>query len=128
MGRRCPRSRVTGSGVIFAQGRREKGCIPPNEGNRYLVELSTKATQDLRGLDRAALEEIHRALDRLEMNPRLPGARSLTTPVHYSIAVGSFRVLYLVDDDARLVTVERIRRRLSRSRRQGASPGLPPSL
>jgi mRNA-degrading endonuclease RelE of RelBE toxin-antitoxin system len=88
--------------------------MEPPEGPIYHVEISAKAAEDFGTLDPSALEAVHQALDALEMDPRPPGVRRRTAPGHYSLRAGLCRVLYAVDEDARLITIQRIRRRRPR--------------
>ena len=89
------------------------------EGPTYHVEISAKASEDFGTLDPNALEAIHHALDALETDPRPPGARRRTAPGCYSLRAGLHRILYAVDKEARLITIERIRRRPARKPTQG---------
>jgi len=86
-------------------------AMEPPEGPAYHVEISAKASADFGALDPEALEAIHHALDALETDPRPPGARRRTAPGHYSLGAGFHRILYAVDEEARLITIERIRPR-----------------
>jgi mRNA-degrading endonuclease RelE of RelBE toxin-antitoxin system len=94
--------------------------MEPPEGLIYHVEISAKASEDFGALDPEALEAIHQALDALETAPRPPGARRRTAPGHYSLRVGLHRILYAVDEEARLITIQRLRHRLPQHRRQRA--------
>ena len=85
--------------------------MEPPEGPAYHVEISAKASEDFGALDPNALEAIHQALDTLETDPRPPGARRRTAPGHYSLRAGLHRILYAVDEEARLITIQRLRRR-----------------
>ena len=103
--------------------------MEPEQDPVYYVEISEKASQDLealadavrdvvdgpRALAEEALDAVHDALDALETNPRPPGARRRSTPGHYSLRIGRYRVHYAVDDQARLITVQRIIRHRRRS-------------
>jgi len=44
----------------------------------------------------------------LKTDPRPPGCEKLTGQARYRIRQGAFRILYLVDDDERSVTVVKI--------------------
>jgi mRNA-degrading endonuclease RelE of RelBE toxin-antitoxin system len=83
--------------------------MEPQQGATYHVEISAKAHADFGALDSEALWAIHRALDALDMEPQPPGARPRKAPGHYSLGVGPRRILYAVDEEARLITVQRIR-------------------
>ena len=85
--------------------------MEPPEGPAYHVEISAKASADFGALDPEALEAIHQALDTLEKDPRPPGARRRTAPAHYSLGAGFHRVLYAVDEEARLITIQRLHSR-----------------
>jgi mRNA-degrading endonuclease RelE of RelBE toxin-antitoxin system len=85
--------------------------VEPPKRPAYHVEISAKASADFAGLDPDALEAIHQALDALEMDPRPRGARRRTAPGHFSLGAGPLRILFAVDEEARLITVERIRPR-----------------
>ena len=85
--------------------------MEPLEGPTYHVEISPKASEDFGALDPNALEAVHQALDALETDPRPPGSRRRTAPGHYSLRAGLHRVLYAVDEEARLITIQRLRRR-----------------
>ena len=85
--------------------------MQPQEGPTYHVEISAKASEDFGALDPSALEAVHQALDTLETDPRPRGARRRTAPGHYSLRAGLHRVLYAVDEEARLITIQRLRRR-----------------
>jgi hypothetical protein len=45
------------------------------------------------------------------MDPRPRGARRRTAPGHFSLGAGLHRILYAVDEEARLITIQRIRPR-----------------
>jgi mRNA-degrading endonuclease RelE of RelBE toxin-antitoxin system len=85
--------------------------VEPPEGPSYHVEISAKASADFGALDPNALEAIHRALDVLETDPHPPDARRRTAPGHHSLRAGLHHILYAVDEEARLITIHRIRRR-----------------
>ena len=85
--------------------------MEPPEAPAYHVEISTEAAADFAALSREAREAIHQALDALEAAPRRPGARRRTAPGHFSLAAGPYRILYAVDEEARLITIQRIRPR-----------------
>jgi mRNA-degrading endonuclease RelE of RelBE toxin-antitoxin system len=94
-------------------------AMEPLEGPAYHVEISAKASEDFGTLDPEALEAIHQALDTLEKDPRPPGARRRTASGCYSLRAGRHCILYAVDKEARLITIERIRRRPARKPTQG---------
>jgi mRNA interferase RelE/StbE len=51
---------------------------------------------------------VNRAIARLAENPRPPGAKKLTAREGYRVRVGDYRILYQVDDEAKMVTIYRV--------------------
>ena len=78
----------------------------------YALDIRPRARRSLRQLDPVARKAVAEAIDNLTVDPRPPGARALTGHLPYlRVRSGDYRVLYLVDDRARLVTVAVIGRR-----------------
>ena len=78
----------------------------------YTIALDTAARRDLAKLERAISTRISHAIDDLEYDPRPSGCLKLAGQrLHYRIRVGTYRIVYRVDDRAHLVTVERIQHR-----------------
>jgi mRNA interferase RelE/StbE len=74
----------------------------------YRLELETRALKELKSLPRERRELISDVLDDLERNPRPPGAKKLSGLDGWRVRKGDYRVLYTVDDSARLIRVYRI--------------------
>ena len=78
----------------------------------YAVLLLPAAERDWRKLPREVRPRINRALLALEEEPRPPGVTKLAgSSDRWRIRMGSYCVLYRVDDTARKVTVLRIAHR-----------------
>jgi len=78
----------------------------------YSVALDTAARRDLAKLERAIGTRVSKAIDALEEEPRPSGCLKLAGQrQHYRVRVGTYRIVYRVDDNAHLVTVERIQHR-----------------
>ena len=79
----------------------------------YLVRLESAAEHDLRRISRDAMRRIDSKLTGLARNPRPRGVVKLQgrEGAGWRLRVGEYRILYTIDDDARLVTVYRIRPR-----------------
>lgn len=75
---------------------------------KYKVLLERKAERALYDLPKSDVHLIVESLDALESDPRPPGAKKLLKQEGYRIRKGKYRVLYSVDDSARLVRVYRI--------------------
>jgi mRNA interferase RelE/StbE len=77
----------------------------------YQINLRRQATKDLESIpaDRARLIAQH--IDSLEGNPRPPDSKKLKGDAGYSLRVGTYRVLYYIDDKSKIGTIYRIKHR-----------------
>lgn len=73
--------------------------------SRYRVELRPAAVRALRKVDPQDRPRLQGAIALLGQEPRPPGARALQGRPGYRIRVGSYRILYVVEDDALVVVV-----------------------
>ncbi len=73
------------------------------------IHIVRSANRTLAKLPRSVQDRIDKAIDELSQDPRPPGAKRLIgdEPV-YRIRVGDYRILYTVDDVAKIITVVRI--------------------
>ncbi|MBI2831187.1 MAG: type II toxin-antitoxin system RelE/ParE family toxin [Chloroflexi bacterium] len=74
----------------------------------YRLEVSHAAHRQIRGLPAQTQERVNAAITRLAENPRPPGAKKLTAREGYRVHVGDYRILYQVDDGAKVVIVYRV--------------------
>jgi mRNA interferase RelE/StbE len=77
----------------------------------YRVDLRRKAVKDLSNVPKEYAGLIVQHIDGLSENPRPPDAKKLKGSVGYSLRVGSYRVLYDINDAEHNVTVFRIKHR-----------------
>jgi mRNA interferase RelE/StbE len=78
----------------------------------YSIFLRPAAARNLDSLPSEARGRIEQAIDRLADNPRPRGSKKLTGfEDEWRLRVGEYRVLYVIDDGARRVTVARIAHR-----------------
>ncbi len=77
----------------------------------YSVRVLRQAVKDISDLPREYARLIAEHVDRLQENPRPPDARRLQGGTDYSLRVGVYRILYDIDDSAKLVTVYRVKHR-----------------
>jgi len=75
---------------------------------KFEVEMLKSAAREYERLPRREKQRIAEAIDALESDPYPPGAERLQGYPGYRIRSGRFRVLYLVDDAARRITIVRI--------------------
>ncbi|MDQ2921255.1 MAG: type II toxin-antitoxin system RelE/ParE family toxin [Acidobacteriota bacterium] len=72
----------------------------------YTVSLRSRASREIRNLDRPTLARSSKAIDGLSENPRPTGCLKVkTSEGRWRIRVGDWRVGYEIDDDARQVSI-----------------------
>ena len=82
----------------------------------YRVRFRSRSVRkELDGLDDETYLRIVAAIHRLRENPRPPSMKKLTGQEVYRIRLGDYRVLYTVDDRAKEVRIEAVRRRDERT-------------
>ncbi len=74
----------------------------------YTVRLKPRAERELDRLPIGVARRVWEKLLTLEREPRPRGAAKLEGIEGYRIRVGDYRIVYLVDDDSRVVDVVRI--------------------
>lgn len=78
---------------------------------RFRVDLAPAAQRQLRRLPPGSAAAIRGPILALGIDPRPPGATKLAATDFWRIRVGDLRVIYSIDDAARLVVVLRVARR-----------------
>ena len=74
----------------------------------YRLEVSHTAHRQIRKLPAQTQERVNQAIARLAENPRPPSVKKLVAREGYRVRVGDYRILYHVDDGAKLVVVYRV--------------------
>ena len=74
----------------------------------YRVEVPSKITKTLRKIPKKHVRAILAALESLEHDPRPAGAIRLTNRDEWRIRVGTYRVVYLIEEERLVVVVVRI--------------------
>ena len=78
----------------------------------YQILLRPRALRDLEGLPLKIKLRMEKAIDALRENPRPPGSKKLVGfEDEWRMRVGRYRVLYMIDDRDRSVTVARVAHR-----------------
>lgn len=77
----------------------------------YQIELRRQAYKDLESIPSDYKRLISEHIDSLELNPRPADSKKLKGDAGYSLRVGTYRVLYDIDDKAKMVTIYRIKHR-----------------
>ena len=79
---------------------------------KYLIEIKHSAQKELDALDDAIFARIDRKILALADNPRPPGCKKLRTyGDHWRIRIGDWRVVYVIDDGAKFITITRVAHR-----------------
>ena len=80
--------------------------------NSYAVELKPSARKELESLPDTVLARVVRRVEALQQEPRPAGCKKLKGyKDQWRVRIGDWRVIYIVDDKARLVSVTRIAHR-----------------
>ena len=75
----------------------------------YAIVITSSAEKDLRRLDRAVKNRVTVAILALTDDPRPAGCIKIKSePSAWRIRVGEYRVAYIIDDQAKVVTVIRV--------------------
>lgn len=78
----------------------------------YTVIIENKAQKEFLRLSHPHDKALQKAIESLENEPRPQGVKKLVgTREGYRVRVGSYRILYTIDDHRRIVTIYRIRHR-----------------
>jgi len=82
----------------------------------YRVRFRSRSVRkELDGLNDETYLRIVAAIHGLRENPHPPGTKKLTGREAYRIRLGDYRVLYSVDDKAKEVRIEAVRKRYERT-------------
>ena len=78
----------------------------------YALLIRRSAERDLRRLPRGLFERVNGTILALRDDPRPHGVRKLAGALEgWRIRVGDHRILYQIDDEARTVTIVRVKHR-----------------
>jgi mRNA interferase RelE/StbE len=85
--------------------------VTEGDGGRYRVELSPAAQRELRTLPPGVAARARAPILALAIDPLSHGAPKLAGTDLWRVRVGDLRIIYLIEDEARLVIVVRVTRR-----------------
>ena len=74
----------------------------------YRLEVSHTTHRQIRRLPAQTQDRVNKVIAHLAENPRPPGAKKLTARDGYRIRVGDYRILYQIDEGARVVIIYRV--------------------
>ncbi len=79
---------------------------------KYSLQIKQSAQKELDALDDVVFTRIDRRILALEDNPRPAGCKMLKGyKDQWRVRVGDWRVVYIIDDTAKLVTITRVAHR-----------------
>ena len=71
----------------------------------YEVTILPRARKQLERIEEGTYRRILEALEGLQRDARPPGCRKLRGREGWRVRIGEYRVIYLIDDERRLVTI-----------------------
>ena len=79
--------------------------------DRYGVELAAAAQRQLRRLPPGVAAQVRGPILALGLDPRPPGTQKLEGSTFWRLRVGDLRIVFAIDDAARLMVVLKVARR-----------------
>jgi mRNA interferase RelE/StbE len=77
----------------------------------YDLRIQRQAIKDITNLPKDYTRLVSGHIEKLAENPRPIGAKRLRGRTDYSLRVGTYRILYGIDDEERIVIVYRVKHR-----------------
>ena len=78
----------------------------------YAIDIKPSARRELEKLSDTLIARLLRKIEGLAINPRPPGCRKLRGYKDlWRVRVGEYRVIYIIDDDRKIVSITRIAHR-----------------
>ena len=74
-------------------------------GHSYSVLIKRSAEKEMDSLPTSVFDRVVESIRALEIDPKPHGSRKLRGLEQYRLRVGTYRILYTVDDDNRLVEI-----------------------
>lgn len=77
----------------------------------YRVIVEQKAAKEINVLPDSVLQLVFDAIEHLKFKPRLHGVKKLVGEIGWRIRVRDYRILYTIDDKAKVITIYRVKHR-----------------
>ena len=77
----------------------------------YRIIIEQKTSKEIEALPDNVIQSVYDAIKALRVNPRPYNVKKLISRDGWRIKIGNYRVLYTIDDKAKLVTVYRVKHR-----------------
>jgi len=74
----------------------------------YSLVIKTSAERELRALPKADRRRVVDRVRALALTPRPPGNEKLSGQERYRVRQGDYRIVYAIDDEARIVEIVKI--------------------
>ena len=87
---------------------------PHSSGRSYTVEQSPKCQKQLAKMEAGVRRRVEAKISSLGIAPRPPGTEKLKDSI-YRVRVGTWRLIYVIDDTKRLVVAAEVRPRNERT-------------
>jgi mRNA interferase RelE/StbE len=78
---------------------------------KYEIIVRGTAAKQIKRLPTDYFDLVQQHIEGLEEQPRPPGCKKLRGDAGYSLRVGVYRILYVIDDQAQTVTIYRVKHR-----------------
>jgi mRNA interferase RelE/StbE len=78
---------------------------------RYRIEIKKSAVKELSQIPKKDLVKIVKNINSLADNPRPRGSKKLSREEKYRIRYGTYRILYLIEDDVLVICVIKVAHR-----------------
>lgn len=72
---------------------------------RYSLRIKRSAEKDMDRLPAAVFDRVAETILQLEAEPKPHGSRKLRGTEEYRVRVGSYRILYTIEDDTRTIEI-----------------------
>ena len=80
--------------------------------SKYTISFARSARKELESLDKKVIDRLFPKIENLAANPRPAGCRKLTGNKYlWRIRIGSYRIVYSIDDDKNLIDIIAVRDR-----------------
>lgn len=77
----------------------------------YKLHILRQAVKDLAAISPPYSRQISQKIEALASDPRPDGVAKLSGHLGYRVRSGNYRILYLINDEAKTVTIYRVRHR-----------------
>ena len=78
---------------------------------RYRIEIKKSAVKELSQIPKKDLVKIVKNINSLADNPRPSGSKKLSREEKYRIRYGTYRILYVIEDDLLVICVIKVAHR-----------------